>query len=439
MDALALAASGAGGASAGGQGDGDEDRWGIGTSNRKDLKAKPGHKNRANQKHASGVWEKYSPTGLWLGEEFCEENFDHSDGKPWATLVFNAVTQKVPKKLRDGEWYPSAKDKPRFYEGFSRSIVFVPRVAPFRSDIDHISPNERLFPTEHKADSGRFYGTLLSAVDLVWFTEEDHETKSNYADWAGSIDELPEPEFGIHKYINDIAPGYYVKIDSSETKKYAVLYAYRPFKSADGEPEIIVLEIDENEKFVEGAPLRSIKGAQIIEVGGGNNSLCKNVVKWLKNNMGQYFNGVQVDSGTDKGQVDPAHVVEQLLGILDPEKIKSNYQEMSRKLADTFEKADEEDPFLGVRKGRMEWNRITKRSKDPKVPHETEKEQTAVYKEVTEYDKWYNRQLFRSVEIVQFITEFADKQSSPPSQTTLPRRTSSSCSHCTRRTSSSTS
>ena len=50
-------------------------------------------------------------------------------------------------------------------------------------------------PTEHKADNGRFYGTVLSAVDLVWFTEEDHATKSNYADWAGSIDELlPEPK-----------------------------------------------------------------------------------------------------------------------------------------------------------------------------------------------------------------------------------------------------
>ena len=93
--------------------------------------------------------------------------------------VFNAATQKVPKPLRDGEWYPSAKDKPRFYEGFSRSVCFIPRVAPFRSDIDHISPNERLFPTEHKAENGRFNGTVLSAVDLVWFTEEDHETKSN--------------------------------------------------------------------------------------------------------------------------------------------------------------------------------------------------------------------------------------------------------------------
>ena len=324
--------------------------------------------------------------------------------------------RRFPRSCATANGTRALKDKPRFYEGFSRSIVFVPRIAPFRSNIDHISPNERLFPTEHKADSGRFYGTLLSALDLVWFTEEDHKTKSNYADWAGSIiDELPEPEFGIHKYINDIVPGYYVKIDSSETKKYAVLYAYRPFKSADGEPEIVVLEIDENEKFVEDAPPRSIKGAQIIEVGGGNNSLCKNVVKWLKKNMGQYFNGVQVDSGTEKGQVDPAHVVEQLLGILDPEKIKSNYQEMSRKLADTFEKADEEDPFLGVRKGRMEWNRITKRSKDPKVPHETEKEQTAVYNEVTAYDKWYNKNLFRSVEIVQF---------SPSSPTSRVRRQS---------------
>ena len=39
-----------------------------------------------------------------------------------------------------------------------------------------------------------------------------------------------------------------------------------------------------------------------------------------------------------------------------------------------------------------------------------------MYKEVTEYGKWHNRQLTRVVEILQTITEFADKQSSPPSQ-----------------------
>ena len=112
---------------------------------------------------------------------------------------------------------------------------------------------------------------------------------------------------------------------------------------------------------------------------------------------------------------------------------------MSRKLADTFEKADEEDPFLGVRKGRMEWKRIAKKSKDPKVPHETEKEQTAVYKEATEYGKWHNRQLFRAVEILQTTTEFAESRVRRRPKWTLPRRTSSNCSHCTRRTSSSTS
>ena len=167
-----------------------------------------------------------------------------------ATLAFNAVTYKVPKRPREGAYYPSLKDKPRFYEGAPHSIVFVPRIAPFRSNADHISPNERLFTTEHKADSGRFYGTILSALDLVWFTEEDQKTKSDYADWAGSIfDDLPEPEYGYHKYINDVVPGYYVKIDTSLTKKYAVLYAYRPFKSADGEPEIVVVETRTRSSF----------------------------------------------------------------------------------------------------------------------------------------------------------------------------------------------
>ena len=78
--------------------------------------------------------------------------------------------------------------------------------------------------------------------------------------------------------------------------------------------------------------------------------------------------------------------MEKLLGILNPKNIKENYQEMNRKLADMFEKADQEDLFLGIRKGRMEWLLITKKSTDPKVPHATEKQQTAVYKEVTDYD-----------------------------------------------------
>ena len=85
-------------------------------------------------------------------------------------------------------------------------------------------------------------------------------------------------------------------MDTSETKKYAVMYVYRPFKSLSLEPEIMVLEIDAEEKFVGGKGLQSIKCEQIIEVGGGKNSLCKNVAKWLKDNMGQFFNGCTDES-----------------------------------------------------------------------------------------------------------------------------------------------
>ena len=407
-EALADMATGAGGASAGGGGEEEDRRWTPKVKFGKDNKAKPGHKNRANEKHASEVWDKYSPTGIFLGEEFCNDTFDHSDGKAWARKVYNPKVDFAPKKLRDGEYYPTTKDKLRPYEAEPRSIVFVPRIAPAdKVNFSNIDPNERMYPTEHQQDTGRFLGTLLSSVDVVWFTEDDNKTKSSYADWAGSIKELKNPEHGVHKYFSDIVPGYYVKMDTSETKKYAVMYVYRPFKSLSLEPEIMVLEIDAEEKFVGGKGLQSIKCEQIIEVGGGKNSLCKNVVKWLKDNMGQFFNGCTSASPTEDGKVDPAHVVEHLLGILDHKTIVKNYKEMSRKLADTYELADKTQHFMGVRKGRMEWIEIKKKSKDPKVPDVTEKQQCGVYTEVTEYDEWYNRQILRSVEILQSTTEFA--------------------------------
>ena len=105
-------------------------RWTPKVKFGKDNKAKPGHKNRANEKHASEVWDKYSPTGIFLGEEFCKDTFEHSDGKAWARKVYNPKVDFAPKKLRDGEYYPTTKDKLRPYEAEPRSIVFVPRIAP---------------------------------------------------------------------------------------------------------------------------------------------------------------------------------------------------------------------------------------------------------------------------------------------------------------------
>ena len=42
--------------------------------------AAPGHKNRENQEHASGVWTAKSPTGIELSEAFCKY-FDRAYGK----------------------------------------------------------------------------------------------------------------------------------------------------------------------------------------------------------------------------------------------------------------------------------------------------------------------------------------------------------------------
>ena len=104
-----------------------------------------------------------------------------------------------------------------------------------------------------------------------------------------------------------------------------MLCPYRPLKSTDGEPEIVVLEVDKDDNFVEGATPESIKAEHIIEIGSGTNSLCAKVVQWLKENMGQYFNGIEVDSGLSDGHVDPAHVMEKMLGILEFGKLKENF------------------------------------------------------------------------------------------------------------------
>ena len=90
LNTLVDTASGAGGYSAGGQGEEEDPRWTPKVKVDKDNKEKAGHKNRANQKHASGVWDKYSPTGVKLDEEFCKEKtFDHSDGKAWARAPYH--------------------------------------------------------------------------------------------------------------------------------------------------------------------------------------------------------------------------------------------------------------------------------------------------------------------------------------------------------------
>ena len=351
--------------------------------------------------YPSGAWNKFSPTGIELGEEYCK-SFDHSDGKPWYFTVYNSVTHYPPDPVK-GAYYPSNKDKPRFIERHPRSMVFVLRIAPMRRHVLNTNPNERALPTEHKADKNRFEGTLLSALDLVWCTEDKLDIE--YKTWCNSngMDDLVIPEHGEHTYICDIVGSYYAKLDGSATKKYAILYPYRPMLSKDGEPEIKVLELDQDEKFVDGAVPKSVKGERIIEIGGGTNSLCNNVVDWLKKNMGQYYNDIQVESGTIDGQIDPSRASEKMLGILDEDELQKSFQMCSRTLATTLM---QDDVLMGVRKGRTEWFEI-KQPETKNAPPEVEKRFTGIWVETTEYDRWFNLNLLKSVEIVETVCEFA--------------------------------
>ena len=52
--------------------------------------------------------------------------------------------------------------------------------------------------------------------------------------------------------------------------------------------------------------------------------------------MGQYSNGIEVESGSSDGQVDPAHVMEKILGILEVDKLKANFQTCNRVERDFF-------------------------------------------------------------------------------------------------------
>ena len=229
--------------------DDDKDEDDTEASGAQGTPAAAGQNNRANQDHPSGVWKTKSPTGIVLGEEYCKR-FDHSkETVAWVKKVFNTLTD-YPERPHAHGFYPSPQDKPRFYENTSRSICSVFRIATIMVEVQYTDPNKRLMPTQQQLDKTKFAGTLCSALDLVWFTKQDQEKlrSDKYSDWAGSIEELEVPAHGEHKYICDIVAGYYVKVDKFPTKKFAILYPFRPFKSVDGEPEIAVMEIDQERR-----------------------------------------------------------------------------------------------------------------------------------------------------------------------------------------------
>jgi len=111
------------------------------------------------------------------------------------------------------------------------------------------------------------------------------------------------------RFISDISMGYCAKLNTNskpmkEKVQYAVLCAFRPWRSDCGEPELSVKEMKDG-KMIENAPLKLAKATQIVAIGGLTASLCDAAVEaWLKINMGACFGGIRTTGKTTAGAAD---------------------------------------------------------------------------------------------------------------------------------------
>ena len=110
--------------------------------------------------------------------------------------------------------------------------------------MESVEAHDRIFPTEFCQPQGGFTGTLLSCVDLV-YCDEAEKTKP-YNEFRGRLGD--NEGTNTLRFISDISMGYYAKLNTNskpmrEKIKYAVLYAFRPWRSDSGEPELTVKEM----------------------------------------------------------------------------------------------------------------------------------------------------------------------------------------------------
>ena len=102
---------------------------------------------------------------------------------------------------------------------------------------------------------------------------------------------------------------------------WAVLYAFRPWGSHFGEPQVAVMEMKEG-KMIQGATVKNVNASEIVAIGGLTNSLCVAVIAWLAANM-PCFKSIRTDEQLAKGptarsEADVGRALEESLGVLDP-------------------------------------------------------------------------------------------------------------------------
>ena len=100
--------------------------------------------------------------------------------------------------------------------------------------------------------------------------------------------------------------------------------AFRQWRSGFGEPELAVKEMKDG-KMTKDAPLKVVKAAQIVAIGGLTNSLCEAVHAWLKANMGVCFDGIRTTETTTSGATDVSRTLEESVGILDKKTLCERY------------------------------------------------------------------------------------------------------------------
>ena len=89
---------------------------------------------------------------------------------------------------------------------------------------------------------------------------------------------------------------------------------------------------------------------------------------------------------------------EESLGILDKKQLRERYILNMRTYFGNV--MVDQRGILGIRKGNIEWTKLQE-GKDAEVIT------TKVHRATTKYDKWFVRQMLRSVEIISALTEFA--------------------------------
>ena len=357
----------------------------------------PAARVHKKQEHKSGVWGAFSPTGFPVERERTAK-MDHKDGKPWEVEVWNPLED--PQPPNDEVNFTSVG---RFYEQKNRALMTVVHMGMFKdNELIGIEPHDRLYPTGFYQRKGEFKGTILSCVDLVYCDGPDLTTP--YNEWRGSQNR--KPASNTKRFISEICAGYYVKLNTNskpmkDKAMWAVLYAFRPWASPYGEPQVAVMKMKEG-KMVTDAPVKHINACDIVAVGGLTNSLCNAVCAWLTDNM-PCFKSIRTEEQLTKGatprsEADVGRALEESLGILDLELCRKRFVTNMRAYAD--ELIANRRCLLGIREGDVTWTKVEEGKEDEEIT-------ATINKATTKFDKWWIRQLLRTCETICTVTELS--------------------------------